>query len=148
MQSHDFGAVQDNHSFTSIPAGEYRCRICEVRVGLTKEGSERWALRLEVAGGDLAGRTAAWDGLVWSERGLPRVKYVLARLGFDVSGRLALEAYDLVGREVTATLQEEERDDPLSGQRVVRLRVPYYGYGPLANGARHVPAPESDPAPF
>lgn len=138
MQSHDFAEVHENFNFRSIPAGEYRCRICEVRVGLTREGSERWGLRLEVADGEYAGRTAAWDGLVWSERGLPRIKYVLARLGFDVTGRVALEAHDLVGRELVATLQEEERDDPVSGQRVRSLRVPYMGYGQAPNGS---PAP-------
>ena len=47
--------------------------IEEVRPGATREGSPRWACRLEVAEGEYAGRTAAWDSLVFSERGLPRV---------------------------------------------------------------------------
>jgi len=130
MQEIDFSRVIDLEEYHSVPAGEYRCRIGEVRVGLTREGNERWGLRLEVADGDYAGRTAAWDSLNWSERGLPRVKYVLGRLGYDTRGRVSLDPHDLVGREIQATLQEEEREDPLSGRRMLRLRVPYLGYGP------------------
>src|SRR5687768_18547364 len=98
MQEHDFGNVADPESYVSVPAGVYRVRIAEVRVGSTRDGAERWALRLEVAEGEYAGRTAAWDGLVWNDRGLPRVKYVLARLGFDTGGRIALDSEDLRGR--------------------------------------------------
>ena len=136
MQERDWSSVGEVEDFLSIPAGEYRCRIGEVRVGVTRDGSERWGLRLEVCDGDYAGRTAAWDGLIWSERGLPRIKYVLGRLGFDTSGRLALAPEHLVDRVVVATLQEEEREDPISGRRVVRLRVPYLGYAPAENGSR------------
>ena len=124
----DFSSVGDVESYASIPEGVYLCRIAEVRAGVTREGSPRWALRLEVVEGDYAGRTAAWDGLVWSERGLPRVKEVLACIGFDVSGRVELEPDDLLDRRLRAHLLTEEREDPLTGKRVVRLRVPYMGY--------------------
>ena len=50
--------------FQSIPVGEYTVRVGEVRVGVTRDGSERWGMRLIVSEGDYAGRTAAWDGLV------------------------------------------------------------------------------------
>lgn len=133
----DFSRVEDLESYASIPEGTYLCRIGDVREGLTRDGSPRWALRLEVAEGDYAGKTAAWDGLTWSERGLPRVKQVLAKLGFDVSGPLELHPGDLKGLHVRAQLQPEEREDPLSGRRIVRLRVPYMGYESAA-----------DPSPF
>ena len=126
----DFSSIGDVESFLSIPEGSYLCRIAEVREALTREGSPRWALRLEVAEGDYTGRTAGWDGLVWSERGLPRVKSVLAHLGFDVGGSLDITPQDLVDRRIQAQLQTEEREDPISGRRVVRLRVPYMGYAP------------------
>jgi hypothetical protein len=134
----DFSRIEDLESFASVPEGSYVCRVGEVREGVTRNGSPRWALRLEVAEGDHAGRVAAWDGLVWSERGLPRVKQVLARLGFDVSGPLELEPADLVGRQVRVQVTTEEREDPVSGRRIVRPRVPYMGYDPL----------EEDPSPF
>jgi len=124
----DFSTVDDAESFVSIPEGTYLCRIAEVRPGLTREGSPRWGLRLEVREGEYAGRTAAWDGLVFSERGLPRVKQVLGRLGFDVSGTLDLQPDDLVDLQAKVQLLTEERENPLTGKRIVRLRVPYAGY--------------------
>jgi hypothetical protein len=127
----DFSSVEDVESFAAVPEGVYVCRIAEVRDGVTRDGSPRWAVRLEVAEGDYAGRTAAWDGLVWSERGLPRVKSILAHLGFDVGGPLELDPTELVGRRIAAHFQTEEREDPLTGRRMVRLRVPYMGYSPV-----------------
>lgn len=125
---YDFSTVEDVQSFVSVPEGVYRCRIAEVRERTTREGAPHWGFRLEVAEGDYAGRTAAWDGLSWSERGLPRVKQVLERLGFDVSGLVDVTPDDLIDLEVRAELIVEEREDPLSGRRVMRMRVPYMGY--------------------
>ncbi len=124
----DFSEVEDVENYVSIPEGTYLCRVAEVREGENRDGSPRWAMRLEVAEGDYAGRTAAWDGLAWSERGTRRVKFVLDKLGFDTSGPLELEPSDLEGRLVVAQLQTEEREDPLTGTRVLRLVVPYLGY--------------------
>ncbi len=150
----DFSAVDDHQSFVSVPEGTYLCRVADVRPGLSREGSPRWGLRLEVAEGDLAGRTAGWDGLVWSDRGLPRVKHVLQRLGFDVSGVLRVDPDDLVGCRARVDFVREERDDPLTGRRVVRLRVPYMGYeaveddgDPGADGRAQV-ATDADGTPF
>lgn len=124
----DFSSIEDLESYVSVPDGTYACRIAEVREGTTRDGSARWAIRLEVAEGDHAGRTAAWDALIWSERGLPRVKQVLAALGFDVSGTLELHPRDLNGLRVRAQFVTEERENPLSGKKMTRLRVPYSGY--------------------
>jgi hypothetical protein len=124
----DFSAIDDIESFVTIPEGTYACRIAEVRPGATREGSPRWAFRLEVAEGEYAGRTAAWDSLVFSERGLPRVKQVLACLGFDVRGTVDLEPADLHGLRARVQVLIEEREDPLTGTRRKRLRVPYTGY--------------------
>lgn len=131
---YDFSSVEDIESFVSIPEGRYLCRVAEVREGLSRDGSARWNMRLEVAEGDYAGRTAGWDGLTWSERGLPRVKRFLEVLGLDTRGVVDVESSDLVGRQVVAVFLEEEREDPLSGRRTLRLRVPYSGYSP-AEGA-------------
>ena len=131
----DFSGVQDAESFISVPEGVYVCRIAEVREGITRDGNPRWAMRLEVADGDYAGRTAGWDGLVWSERGLPRIKKILARLGYDVSGTIDLEPEDLEGSRIKVLFQVEHREDPISGTRVSRLRVPYLGYESVAEEA-------------
>ena len=124
----DFTHLDDTDSFVSIPEGFYRCRVAEVRPGETREGQPRWGLRLEVAQGEYAGRMAAWDGLTFSERGLPRVKFVLEQLGFDTSTPLELGPDDLLEREAFVQLQTESREDPLSGRRIERLKVPYQGY--------------------
>jgi hypothetical protein len=126
----DFSQVQDIESFISIPEGIYACRIAEVREGIARDGSVRWSLRLEVAEGEYAGRTAGWDNLTWSDRGIIRVKRVLEILGFDVRGELDVDPQDLAGRRVRAEFHAEEREDALTGRRTLSLRVPYAGYAP------------------
>ena len=133
----DFSQIQDVESFVSVPPGTYRCRVADVREGTSRDGSVRWSFRLEVADGEFAGRTGAWDSVTWSERGVHRVQHALAAMGFDTSGVVDLRAHDLVGAEVSATLEAEEREDPLTGRRQLRLRVPYAGYEPTV--------PEEDP---
>ncbi|MDF1798432.1 MAG: DUF669 domain-containing protein [Planctomycetota bacterium] len=134
----DFSQVDDVESFVNLPEGRYRCRIAEVREGETRKGALRWAVRLEVVEGDQAGRTAAWDGLVWSERGLARVKQVLGVLGFDTSGALEVQPADLLGREAMVEFFIEEWQDPTTGRRTERLAVPFLGYEPV----------EEPPSPF
>ena len=124
----DFRQVQDIDSFVSIPEGVYVCRVAEVREGLARDSSVRWSFRLEVAEGEYAGRTAGWDSLTWSERGIRRVKRVLEVLGLDVSGEVEVQPNDLIGLEARIVFQTEEREDPFSGRRTLRLRVPYAGY--------------------
>ncbi len=124
----DFSQVEDPENFCAVPEGVYACRVADVRAGLTREGVPKWSLRLEVADGEFAGRTAAWDSLVWSERGLQRARHVLGSLGFAVDGAIELEPIDLVGRTCRAQVLSEEREDPRTGRRAVRPRVPYLGY--------------------
>jgi len=125
---YDFSTIDDRASFVSIPEGTYGCRVAEVRKGQARDGSERWTFRLEVADGEFAGRTATWDSLTWSDRGIFRVKAVLSALGFDVSRELEIDSDELIGRSTTVRLEREEWEDPDSGERRVRLAVPYMGY--------------------
>jgi len=127
----DFSSVGDVESFVSVPEGIYDCRVAEVRSGVTRDGSVRWSLRLEVVRGEHAGRTAGWDGLNWSDRGIVRVKRVLEVLGFDVQGELEVQPEDLVDRRARVEFHRETRDDALSGRRVESLRVPWAGYAPF-----------------
>lgn len=145
----DFSRIEDIDSFVSIPEGRYLCRIAEVREGVARDGSARWSLRLEVAQGEYAGRTAGWDSVTWSDRGIRRVKHVLETLGLNVSGQVEIAPNDLLGREVIATFQSEEREDAFTGRRVLRLRVPYAGYQ-SRNSAGALPGaalPEAHGAP-
>lgn len=131
----DFSQVESVESFVTIPEGRYLCRVAEVREGETRTGALRWAMRLEVADGDLAGRTAAWDGLVWSDKGLGRVKHVLSCMGFDVSGAVDLQSSDLLGSRIFVEFFIEEWTDPTTGRRTERLAVPYLGYEPAPDDA-------------
>jgi hypothetical protein len=130
----DFSQIQDLEDYLSVPEGRYPCRIAEVREGVTRDGDVRWTFRLEVREGEFAGRTAAWDGISWSDRGLRRAKFVLRAFGFDTSGRLELEPGDLVGLDAWVEVQAEERQDPASGVRAVRPKVPYLGYADGPDG--------------
>lgn len=128
---YDFSRVHDTQSFVSIPDGQYDCRIAEVREGLSRDGSVRWSFRLEVASGEYTGRTGGWDALTWSERGISRVKRTLEMFGLDVRGSIDIEPADLVGLRARVTFETEEREDPQTGRRSLRLRVPYAGYAPV-----------------
>lgn len=140
----DFSQIQDVESFVSIPEGSYVCRVAEVRDGVTRDGSVRWSLRLEVAQGEYAGRTAGWDGLHWSDRGIVRVKRVLEILGFDVRGELELEPEQLVGTRAKVEFRSEQWNDPVSGRQVLRLSVPYAGYSAIeGDGGFLAPAGET-----
>lgn len=138
----DFSSVDDVESFVHVPEGLHNCRVAEVRDGRARDGSVRWSFRLEVVDGEWAGRTAAWDSLTWSERGIYRVKKVLAALGMDVKGVLEIEPTDLINLRARVRVEPEEREDPVSGQRQVRMRVPYLGYAPCER-AEEAETPDS-----
>jgi hypothetical protein len=144
----DFSRVEDIESFVSVPEGTYVCRVADVREGLSRDGSIRWSLRLEVAEGEYAGRTAGWDGLTWSDRGIHRVKRVLQVLGLDVSGELELQPSDLIGLRIRAVFESEEREDSATGVRTLRLRVPYLGYSPAEAPPEASSDADQDPLRF
>ena len=123
----DFTNIEDV-SYVSVPEGTYLCQLADLRERSTRDGSPRWSYRLVVKEGEYAGRTAAWDSVSWTERGLGRAKHVLSKLGFDVTGVLEVDAEQLVGRCASVRIQFEEHLDPVSGIRSVRPSVPYMGY--------------------
>lgn len=131
----DFSSVDDVDSYVFVPEGEHNCRIADVREGTSRDGSVRWSFRLEVLDGEWAGRTAAWDSLTWSERGVYRVKKVLEALGLDVKGELEIDPQDLLNLQARVRVIPEEREDPVTGRKQVRMRVPYLGYSPLREEA-------------
>ncbi|MEZ5975907.1 MAG: hypothetical protein R3F33_06935 [Planctomycetota bacterium] len=127
----DFTDVDDTHSLMNLEPGQYAGEVADVRVTLARDGSPRWGIQWRVCAGPLAGRTLAWDNLNWSDRGLPRVKWMLGLLGFDVTGVLELEPDDLLGRRALVQIQREQYEEPGTGQRVERAVVPYRGYEAL-----------------
>mgnify|MGYP001600207741 CR=1 FL=1 len=127
-KSFDFREVGDIENFVAVPNGTYRARVAEVRVKKARDGSDLWSIRWVVDDGPFAEKTAAWDNLTWSERGIRRVKLVLSRLGFETTGVLEILPEDLVGRCALVTIFAEEFVNPATGARQVRPRVPFSGY--------------------
>lgn len=136
MVKFDFSKVEEVEDFVSVPDGDYACRVAEVRERKGEDGVDRWSIRLEVDDGPFAGRTAAWDNLNWSEKGVRRVKMILGRLGFPVQGEIDVNPEDLIGRRAIVTIQAQEYQDQQTGRRIVRSQVPYMGYQEVQ------PAPE------
>jgi hypothetical protein len=128
----DLNQIQDIEDLRSVPMGEYHCKAVEVRESHSPAGHIRWGIRWEIVAGDFKGRTACWDSLHWSERGLPRAKFVLQMMGLakDSTGEFDLETDDLVGRSAMVEIVGEEREDPVSGVRRLTNRVPFAGYAP------------------
>lgn len=125
----NWDTVPDVEDRTSVPEGVYDVQIVEVQERETRDGSDRWALRLEVCAGEYTGRHAGWDGLVWSERGMPRVKQLLSVLGLPVEGEQELQPDDLTGLRGRVQLVPEEYENPL-GVITRRMSVPYDGWAP------------------
>lgn len=151
----DFTDTDATRDFVTVPEGTYLCRIELVQPGTTRNGDPRWGLRLVVVEGDFAGRQAAWDGIVFSERGMLRARQVLSALGIACDGRIEIEPADLVGRQAFVTVRPQESEDPISGQRVRRNEVPYDGYrrseddaDPQLETSTRSPGPRVDDLPF
>lgn len=125
---YDFSKVENVEDFVAVPDGCYVCRVAEVRERIGDDGVQRWSVRWEVEDGPFAGRTAAWDNLSWSEKGVRRVKAILERLGYSVQGILELDPIDLIGRRAAVTVFAQEYQDPLTGRKTIRSKVPFLGY--------------------
>lgn len=130
----DFDNLPSVNDLTSVPPGTYVVEVAEVRPGTTRNGDERWGMRLVIAEGDFVGRHAAWDGLVFSPKGNARVQRVFAALGLPTEGVVDVQTTDLVGRRALVTLRLAEFEHP-SGQKVRRHEVPYDGYRALPRQA-------------
>lgn len=124
----DFTDVEETEDFASLPQGWYTVKVEEVREGSTREGDARWGLKLVVTRGPYAGRTAAWDGLIWSDRASARAKRLLEAMGIDSSGKVELESQDVLGRCLDVELVLEEWENPVTGRRQRRNTVPYDGF--------------------
>ena len=133
----DFDSQPTVSDYCAVPAGRYLVRIAEVRPGTTRNGDERWSLRLVVAEGEHVGSLAAWDSLVFSTRGHARVRSVFHALGLPTKGKVRMQPEDLQDRRVFAELRPSEFEQP-SGVRVRRNEVPYNGYS-------KAPDPEPEP---
>ena len=140
--SPDSGELRD---YVTVPAGTYVCTVAEANVGTTRSGDPRWGLRLVVAEGEFVGRQAAWDGIVFSERGKPRVRLILRAFGLPHTGRVDIEPQDLVGRRALVQVGPKEWHDERTGTTIRRNEVPFDGYAPLpGDDGEEAPAVDGD----
>lgn len=123
----DLDEADNVTDFISVPAGTYLCTISEVREGKTRNGDARWSLRLTVAEGEYAGRFASFDSLVFSKRGLNRVRKVLKALGLPSKGKVEITPKDLEGCKAFVEVRPSEYMAP-SGDTIRQNEVPYDGY--------------------
>ena len=148
----DFDSREETNDFITVPAGTYLCRIAEVRERLTRSEDVLWAIRLDVIEGEFVGRLAAWDNLVFSSRGLTRVKRFLDALGLPSDGKVQLSPDDLVDQKVFAEVRPAEYHAP-DGNMTRRNEIPYNGYRAIQVGTSQVGSKEGvtaedDPLPF
>lgn len=127
----DFSGTEQSSDFVTVPPGTYLCRIAEVVPGTTRNGHTRWGVRLVVAEGEFVGRVAAWDGLVFTERGMARVRRVFEVLGLPCAGEVEVEPEQLVERQAFVTIKPDDYQDPVTGHSTRRNAVPYDGYRPV-----------------
>ncbi len=151
----DFETTKKVSDFVSVPAGTYLCRVGQVRPGTTRNGDERWSISLVIAEGQFAGKQAAWDNLVFSPRGLARVRLVFEAFGLPSSGRVDVMPSDLEG--CTAFVEVRPAEYAAAGGPVIRRNeVPYAGYRAVEGAAparlaprdQGTPQEDGDPVPF
>lgn len=140
----DFDQVEDAEDFSPLPPDDYFCRVSDVEETVSQNGNEMWNLTLTVMDGEFGGRKF-FDRLVFTPAALKRVKFVVQKLGIDVSGTVELVPDMLTGRQAIVTVQNEPYTDD-KGREKVRNSVPFAGYESV-DGAG-APSPDDGPAPI
>ena len=125
----DFGSTHDINDYSPIPDGEYLVRVVDVETDSTRSGDEMWKLRLQVEGGEHAGRLL-FDNMIFSPKAMPRVKLMCGSFGLDVTGILNLDPTMVLQKQAFVTVYQETYEDN-RGQEKVANRVAYDGYGPV-----------------
>jgi hypothetical protein len=122
----DFSKIDDIQDFSPLPAGQYLCRLVEVKLASTISGDEMWKIRFTVESGEYSGR-CIFDNLVFSPAAMKRVKLICSRLGLDTSRELVLEPSSIIGRTAYVSVEIEEYEDQ-EGNTKKRNVVPFAGY--------------------
>lgn len=117
-----------DQDYTTVPPGEYHVRVDQVNPGQTREGSPRFGIALRVVSGPHAGRLAAWDTIVLSERGMHRARRLCEVLGYTIPADLsAFDHFALHGLEAMVQIRPQSYQTQ-SGDKVTRNEVPYGGW--------------------
>ena len=141
MPKRDWDKVPDSESWI-VPAGEYLCEVTDVETSQTQYGDEMWSLKLTVKQGEFAGKWF-FDRLIFSEKGVSRVKLVCGKFGIELKGQMDLEPEHLLNRCALVTTDIDTYEHMESGQMRKRNNVPFDGYRRAADGPK--PPPSADP---
>lgn len=127
MPEMDFNKIDDMESFSPVPKGKYFCNLTEIEDDkTTQNGDEMWRLKFTVTQGEYKGRSI-WDNLIFSENAKKRVKFICARLGLDVSGKIDLTPITIINKTCFITTDVEEYIDD-KGKTKERNTVLFDGY--------------------
>jgi len=144
----NFTGVPDSDDYSPLPDNDYLIEIASVEERQVSSG-DQWNLKLAIQEPEYPNRHV-FDSLTFSEAGMKRVKLILSRLGFDVSGELEIEPSDLVGIQAYVTLETESYFSEKHGKEMKKNKVTYAGWQSADAAAREViqaPAKKTPPPP-
>lgn len=120
--------VEDTQTFAPLPEGAYVVEVAEVYPDkTTKNGDEMWRIEFEILEGQYRGRKL-FDNMVFSQKAMPRVKYVCSKLGIETKGTKELTPADIYRRKCLLTTTVEDRIDEQTGIVRKQNRIPWNGY--------------------
>lgn len=151
----EWGSVPDIGNFNTF-LGEHLAEVVSCDIGSSKNGDEQWNFRFHAIGGEHDGQPI-FDDVTFSDAGVPRCKFVFARLGYDMSAGLDLDVImdgsadgsiaPIVGRRAYITLENKKRKNESTGIETETIKVMYNGYrrteengGPAVAPAAATPA--------
>ena len=126
MSKINFDEIDDVQDYTPVPEDKYLCRLIGAEEGTTEDGKEKWNLKLGILQGEYQGRFI-FDNLFFTEKALPRLKFICTQLGLELTGEVELEPKMLEDRRCHVTVSVEEYEDHL-GKTKKRNVVQYKGY--------------------
>jgi hypothetical protein len=138
----DFTGVEATPGGGPVAEGEYRCRIDEAKEKVASTGTPGVEVVLKIMGGEYDGRLL-WDTIWISDKALGVARWKLQCAGLKVpDGPFRLEARQLVGRVIKATVRHEEYDGKF------RARVKAWDEAEGAAGPAPAPRTGDDDIPF
>lgn len=109
----------------TVPDGQYACTVAHAEETVSANQNDMIKLTLGIVKGEHAGRQLPFDYLVFSDKAISRVAYVLKALGVPIpQGQFALDAASLIGRKALVTVKtkmEPAKDgyDAREQQRII-----------------------------
>ena len=128
----NFRTVPNAKDFDPIPPGQYACELKTVEERKSAAGHPYWALQWAVSEGQFKGATV-FDFMVFSAKGLPRLKLLCQVSGIDVKGMVDLKPETLLGARARVSVVTNEYQDR-EGKARTGNKASYFGYAPLGTG--------------